>query len=132
MNHRQTLQAVDTIKGLALLGTEGTGNGSYISFPCPKCHEKAVFKAYGEKKNVWYCPKCKAAGNIVSLAMESTGVQWEEAKQILGKAIALAMGGTLIFGIGCLASASAKLGGITIVLFFMATICGLVMFFTPE
>lgn len=46
MNYRQTLQAVDTLRGLAVLGIEGSSNGSYIASPCPKCHEKAVFKAY--------------------------------------------------------------------------------------
>lgn len=40
-------------------------------------------KAYGEKKNVWYCPKCKEKGHILSLTMKLKGVEYEEAKTLL-------------------------------------------------
>lgn len=90
MNYTDTLQAVDTMKALNLIGIEGGQSGAYIHYPCTKCEEgKAVIRAYGDKKNVWYCPECKRSGQIISLLMEAKEMTWEEAKQLLAeKAIA--------------------------------------------
>jgi hypothetical protein len=84
MNYTDTLQAVDTMKALSLIGIEGGQSGSYIHYPCTKCNEgKAVIRAYGDKKNVWYCPACKRSGQIISLLMEVKEMPWDEAKQLL-------------------------------------------------
>jgi hypothetical protein len=90
MNYTDTLQAVDTMKALHLIGIEGEQSGSYIHYPCTKCEGgKAVIRAYGDKKNVWYCPECKRSGQIISLLMEVKEMTWEEAKTLLTeKAIA--------------------------------------------
>jgi len=69
MNYTETLQTVDTLKALKLLGIEAEQKGAYIYFPC-SCGDKKVIKAYGEKKNVFYCPKCKASGHIIKLVSE--------------------------------------------------------------
>ena len=69
MNYTETLQSVDTLKALKLLGFEAEQKGAYIYFPC-SCGEKRVIKAYGEKKNVFYCPKCKASGHIIKLVSD--------------------------------------------------------------
>ena len=69
MNYTETLQTVDTVKALKLLGLEAEQKGAYIYFPC-SCGEKKVIKAYGEKKNVFYCPKCKDSGHIIKLVSE--------------------------------------------------------------
>jgi hypothetical protein len=69
MNYTETLQSVDTLKTLKLLGLEAEQEGAYIYFPC-SCGDKKVIKAYGEKKNVFYCPKCKASGHIIKLVAE--------------------------------------------------------------
>jgi len=66
MNYTETLQTVDTLKALKLLGIESEQKGAYIYFPC-SCGDKKVIKAYGKKKNVFYCPKCKASGHIIRL-----------------------------------------------------------------
>jgi hypothetical protein len=92
MNYLSTLTAVDGLKALEVLGIEGTQSGSYINYPCNKCGEKAVLKAYGEKKNLSYCPACKHASHIISLVMETKQVDWEVAKKILEKAIAHSAG----------------------------------------
>jgi len=84
MNYVNTLQAVDTMKALSLVGIEGGQSGAYIRYPCTKCEEgSAVIRAYGEKKNVWYCPECKRSGQIISLLMDKKEITWEEAKQLL-------------------------------------------------
>ena len=69
MNYKETLQSVDTLKALKLLGFETEQKGAYLYFPCG-CGDKKVIKAYGEKKNVFYCPKCKASGHIIKLVSE--------------------------------------------------------------
>jgi hypothetical protein len=84
MNYTETLQAVDTMKALHLIGIEGGQSGAYIHYPCTKCDDgKAVIRAYGDKKNVWYCPECKRSGQIISLLMEAKKMTWEEAKTLL-------------------------------------------------
>ena len=75
MKYLEMLQAVDTMKALNLIGIEGGQTGAYVHYPCIKCEEgKAVIRAYGEKKNVWYCPGCKASGQIISLLMDSMAI----------------------------------------------------------
>jgi hypothetical protein len=69
MNYTETLQSVDTLKALKLLGLEAEQKGAYVYFPC-SCGDKKVIKAYGEKKNVFYCPKCKDSGHIINLVKE--------------------------------------------------------------
>lgn len=87
MNYRETLQAVDTEKALSVIGINSTLQGAYAKFDCPECEQKALIKAYGDKKNLYYCPKCKASGHIISLAMNLKGLEWEAAKDLLlGKA----------------------------------------------
>jgi hypothetical protein len=69
MNYTETLQSVDTLKALKLLGIASEQKGAYIYFLC-SCGDKKVIKAYGEKKNVFYCPKCKDSGHIIKLVSE--------------------------------------------------------------
>ncbi len=84
MKYLEILQAVDTLKALNLIGIEGGQTGGYVNYPCTKCREgKAVIRAYGEKKNIWYCPACKGSGQIISLLMEAKAINWDEAKSIL-------------------------------------------------
>jgi len=74
MNYTETLQSVDTLKALKLLGFEVEQKGAYIYFPC-SCGEKRIIKAYGEKKNVFYCPKCKESGHIIKLLSDRMNEQ---------------------------------------------------------
>ena len=83
MSYTATMKSVDTEKALGLLELEAKPNGAYFNFTCPKCEKKAVIKTYGEKKNVWFCPECKAKGHIISLAMLRRDVQYEEAAKFL-------------------------------------------------
>ena len=83
MSYTATMKSVDTEKALALLELEAKPKGAYFIFPCPKCPKEAVIKAYGEKKNVWFCPDCKAKGNMVSLAMMQRTLEYEEAIHFL-------------------------------------------------
>jgi predicted RNA-binding Zn-ribbon protein involved in translation (DUF1610 family) len=86
MTYKETLQAVDTEKALTLIGLEFTAQGQYIKFNCRACQETALIKAYGEKKNLYYCPKCKASGHIISLVMKVKGLDWNGANELLTKA----------------------------------------------
>jgi ribosomal protein L37AE/L43A len=67
LTYRETLQAVDTLKALKIVGIDGGQQGAYVYFPCTGCGKQAVIKAYGDKKNIWYCPECKDKGHIISL-----------------------------------------------------------------
>ena len=87
MNYRDTLHAIDTAKALEVLGIPAENKGAYLKFPCPHCNEPALFKTYGDKKNLWYCPKCKKGGNLIKFTMEFKNLQWEPAKELLSKAI---------------------------------------------
>ena len=54
------------------LGFESEQKGAYIYFPC-RCGDKKVIKAFGEKKNIYYCPKCKdimGGNNLGKLLMK--------------------------------------------------------------
>ncbi len=71
MKYKEALQAIDTLKALSLLGLTAYPNGSYAKFSCPECWEDYTsIKLYGEKKNVYFCQKCKGAGNILTLALK--------------------------------------------------------------
>jgi hypothetical protein len=87
MSYKDTLQRVDTEKVLALIGIESQSQGAYFKFTCPSYKEQAVIKAYGEKKNLYYCPKCKVSGHIISLVMNARGTDWNSANDLLLKAI---------------------------------------------
>lgn len=87
MNYRDFLHALDTQKALEILGVPTENKGSYLKFSCPKCNEPALFKTFGDKKNLYYCPKCKTGGNIIKFAMALKGLDWEGAKTLLEKAI---------------------------------------------
>jgi hypothetical protein len=83
LTYRETLQAVDTLKALKIVGIDGGQQGAYVYFPCTGCGKQAVIKAYGDKKNIWYCPECKDKGHIISLIMKIAGIEWNEAKSLL-------------------------------------------------
>ncbi|MEN6350375.1 MAG: CHC2 zinc finger domain-containing protein [Syntrophomonas sp.] len=87
MNYKETLQAVDTEKALSLIGIEFESQGAYAKFNCPNdnCTGKALIKEYSDKKNLYYCPGCKSSGHIISLAMKTKGITWDEAKELLLK-----------------------------------------------
>ena len=88
MNYRDTLHAIDTAKALELLGIQSENKGAYLTFPCPNgCESPALFKTYGDRKNLWYCPKCKKGGNLIKLTMEKKNLEWQPAKELLSKAI---------------------------------------------
>lgn len=85
MNYRETLQAIDTEKALSLIGIEFESQGAYAKFNCLNCPGKALIKQYSDKKNLYYCPQCKSSGHIISLAMKTKGMTWDEAKGLLLK-----------------------------------------------
>lgn len=88
MNYRETLHAIETTTALEIMGVGFEPKGAYVAFPCPnKCEGNAVIKTYGDKKNLWYCPKCRKGGNLLKLAMEMKGLEWEQSKELLSKAI---------------------------------------------
>jgi len=83
MNYTETLQSVDTLKALKLLGIEGEQKGAYVYYKCINCDDQAVIKAFGDKKNLYYCPKCKDKGHIVKLVMNIKDLDWEHASNLL-------------------------------------------------
>ena len=85
MNYIDTLHSVNTGKALQILGFQSSQHGAYLKYPCHKCGKEAVIKSYGEKKNLYYCPDCKASGHIIRLAMEIKVIDWNEAKELLDK-----------------------------------------------
>ncbi len=84
MKYLETLQAVDPVKALKGMGLESTQQGAYLHFKCV-CGKTASLKAYGIKKNLWYCNHCKRGGHIISLAMALKGIEWEGSKEFLKK-----------------------------------------------
>ena len=60
MTYRELLKNVDTEKALSLIGIEFESQGGYAKFACPQpdCGGKAAIKEYGDRKNLYYCPKC--------------------------------------------------------------------------
>lgn len=85
MSYKETIQASSTLKALKLLGIEGEQSGNYIKFPCPQtgCGKTASIKATGDKKNVYYCPTCKKAGNIITLVQAVKGLDKDKAMEFL-------------------------------------------------
>ena len=88
MTYRETLKSVDTERALELLGIEFESQGGYAKFNCinPDCDGRAAIKEYGDKKNLYYCPKCKSSGHVISLAMKVKGLDWNGANDFLLKA----------------------------------------------
>jgi len=66
--------------------------GACIKYQCHKCGKQAVIKAYGEKKNFWYCPDCKKSGHVISLVMDISQCDWETAKKTLEEKTCLTTG----------------------------------------
>jgi len=83
MKYNEALQSINPKAALKALKIEGKEQGAYIHFPCPQCQEDAVIKAFGEKKNLWLCTKCKLSGHIISLAMNRQKMDYEDAKNFL-------------------------------------------------
>ena len=85
---QKTLKTVDTEKALVLIGIEFESQGGYAKFACPQldCDGKAAIKEYGDRKNLYYCPKCKSSGHIISLVMKIKGIDWNAANDLLSKA----------------------------------------------
>jgi len=83
MNYKQILQAVDTEKVLNLLSVGYRSQGSYLVFDCPNCEGSASIKIYGASKNLFYCPKCKNGGHIISLVIEKNSLDWAKAVEFL-------------------------------------------------
>jgi len=53
MTYRETLQAVDTLKALKIVGIDGGQQGAYVYFPCTGCRLLSlVAKGYGYKGKV--------------------------------------------------------------------------------
>lgn len=82
MNLLEALQRIDSMKALELLGLTADSQGSYIKFPC-ECGATASLKAYGDKKNMWYCPTCKKGNHIVALAMQKKNLDYMHTRQEL-------------------------------------------------
>jgi len=87
MKYLNALQAIDTLKALQLLGITAYPNGTYAKFSCLECWEDyANIKLFGEKKNVYYCNKCKGAGNILTLTLKvKMLLDYNEAIEFLGR-----------------------------------------------
>lgn len=83
MSYRNTLQVVDTAKAFEVIGIEFEKQGGYLKFKCPSCDNYALIKVYGDKKNLYYCPKCKASGHIINLAVAIKELEWKEAEVFL-------------------------------------------------
>ena len=83
MTYREVLRNVDTEKALALLKIASEQNGAYLKFKCPekKCNGTASIKASGDKKNLYYCTKCRLGGHIIALTMKVKGLDQIPAKQ---------------------------------------------------
>lgn len=82
MTYKEAIQKIDTKKAVNWLGLENSPEGGYLKIRCP-CGGNAAVKLYGEKKNVWYCEGCRKGGNIISLAMQIKGIEFQEAKNLL-------------------------------------------------
>jgi hypothetical protein len=83
MKYQEAMQHIDTEKALTVLGFTVKKNGSYLYFPCPTCGNESAIRYHGEKKNVSYCPSCKAGINIITLAVKIKGIDFQDAKSLL-------------------------------------------------
>lgn len=87
MKYEQIMRNTDTVKALTMLGFETKQSGGYVYFECPDCKGKAVAKAFGEKKNLIYCTKCKKSGQIIALVQRIKGIEYEQAVEALKSSI---------------------------------------------
>ena len=85
MSYRDVIQKTNTARALELLKINYDQQGGYLKFQCD-CGKESLVKMYGEKKNLFYCPNCKAKGHIISLAMNKKEMGYEEACKFLEKA----------------------------------------------
>jgi hypothetical protein len=85
--YTNAIHGIDPMAALTLLGLEGKQEGSYIYYPCPECGGRAVVKAWGEKKNLTFCTKCKKAGNIIGLAMKLSDRDYSKAVELLNRVV---------------------------------------------
>lgn len=83
MKYNEAMQKINTEKALAFLGLQFQPNGSYLNFSCIECGNQSAIRYNGEKKNVSYCPTCKAGNNIIALAAKIQGVDFQDAKNLL-------------------------------------------------
>jgi ribosomal protein L37AE/L43A len=89
--YSDALLAINTAKAMELMEFDTKDQGAYIYFECPQCSEKAAIKCYSDKKNIWYCPKCKSSGHIISLYMAHAGKDYAEACEELTAKTALSL-----------------------------------------
>ncbi len=83
MKYPEAMQTINTERALLLLGLSFKKNGSYLNFPCVKCGNESAIRYHGEKKNVAYCPTCKAGTNIIAMAVMVKDIDFQEAKNLL-------------------------------------------------
>jgi len=65
MNYTETLQSVDTLKALKLLGFEAEQKGAYIYFPC-SCGEKGLLKPMAKKRMFFIAQNVKPADILLN------------------------------------------------------------------
>jgi hypothetical protein len=83
MKYPEAMQTIDTEKALIYLGFEPKANGSYLDFLCPACLNKASIRYHGQKKNVSYCQTCNKGSNIIAIAVQVKGIEFQDAKNLL-------------------------------------------------
>lgn len=81
MNYITAMQRIDPATVLKALKIDYCYDGSYVKFKCDCGSEAASFKAIGKKRNLFFCPSCKANGNIFTFAMEKKGIELNDRKQ---------------------------------------------------
>jgi ribosomal protein L37AE/L43A len=96
MKYAEALQLINPYKVLYALNLKPQAQGGYLSFSCPACQEPAVIKTHSEKKNVWYCPKCKDSGNVISLVMRLKKLEYPEAKTFCLERVAIGVKSSLL------------------------------------
>jgi len=83
MKYNEAMQKINTEKALSFLGVQYQPNGSYLNFPCIECGNQSAIRYHGEKKNVSYCPTCKAGNNIIALTAKIQNIEFQDAKNLL-------------------------------------------------
>lgn len=83
MKYQEAMQTINTERALDFLRLTHRQNGSYLIFSCIDCGNESSIRYHGDKKNVAYCPTCKAGTNIVAMAVKLKGVEFQEAKNLL-------------------------------------------------
>jgi hypothetical protein len=79
MTYQETLNRIHTFSALDAMKLEPIVRGAYVNFNC-QCGAKASMKRSDDKKNLWFCPSCKQAGNILSLGMKIKGYSDKDEK----------------------------------------------------